>query len=171
MAEANKPRRPIDPAITAGPIVFLDTKDLPITYANVNITRRILVHHYIGPYEILRIRGNTVELDLPNDMTMHDTVNVCRLKVDRMDDSRIAWRPPPSPVQTSRAGTSYVVESIAKHWPSSDGTSWEYEVKWEGWEGKDTTWEPEGNIANAREMVEQYWKEMGGRPKAKRKMT
>jgi len=26
-------------------------------------------------------------------------------------------------------------------------------------------------MAKAKEMVEQYWKEMGGRPKAKRKMT
>jgi hypothetical protein len=38
MAEANKSRRPIDPAITTGAKVFLDTKYLPITYANVNPT-------------------------------------------------------------------------------------------------------------------------------------
>jgi len=37
-AQANKSRRPIDPAITAGAKVFLDTKDLPITYANVDPT-------------------------------------------------------------------------------------------------------------------------------------
>jgi hypothetical protein len=37
-AEANKSGHPIDPAITAGAKVFLDTKDLPITYANVNPT-------------------------------------------------------------------------------------------------------------------------------------
>jgi len=122
-AEANKSRRPIDPAITAGAKVFLDTKDLPITYTNVNPTRRKLVHRYIGPYEILQIHRNAVELDLPNDMTIHDIVNISRQKVDRTDDSRIAWRPPPLPVWTSRVGTSYVVESIAKNRPSSDGTS------------------------------------------------
>jgi hypothetical protein len=53
MAEANKSRRPINSAITTGAKVFLDTKDLPITYAKVNPTRRKLVHHYIGPHEIL----------------------------------------------------------------------------------------------------------------------
>jgi hypothetical protein len=44
MAEANKSQRPIDPAIPAGAKVFLDTKDLPITNANVNPTRRKLVY-------------------------------------------------------------------------------------------------------------------------------
>jgi hypothetical protein len=170
-AEANNSQRPIDPAITVCAKGFLDTKDLPITYANVNPTRRKLVHCYIGPYEILRIRGNAAELDLPNDLTIHDTVNVSRLKVDCTDDSRIAWRLPPAPVRTSRAGTSYLVESIAKHRPSSDGTSLEYEVKWKGWDEKDNTWEPEENMAKAKEMVQQDWKEMGKRPKAKRKTT
>ena len=52
-AEANKLQRQIDPAITAGAKVFLDTNDLPIAYANINPMRRELVHRYIGAYEIL----------------------------------------------------------------------------------------------------------------------
>jgi hypothetical protein len=170
-AEANTSQRPTDPTITACAKVFLDTKDLPITYANVNPTRCKLGDRYIRPYEILRIRGIAVELDLPNDMMIHDTVNVSRFKVARTDDSRIAWRQPPPPVWTSRTGPSYVVESSAKHQPSSNGTSWEYEVKWECWDEKHNTWEPEENMAKSKGMVEQYWKEMGGRPKAKRKTT
>ena len=93
-----------------------------------------VVHRYLGQYEILRIRRDTVELDHPNDMKIYNTVNASRLKVVRTDGSRIAWRLPPPPVRTSRAGTSYVVESITKHRPSSIGTSWEYEVNWEGWD-------------------------------------
>jgi hypothetical protein len=76
--------------------------------------------------------------------------------VDCTDDSRVAWRLPPWPVRTSRAGKSYIVESIAKHPPSSDGTSWEYEVNWEGSDEKDNTWEREENMPKAKEMVKQY---------------
>jgi len=119
-AEANKSRPPIDPAITTSAKVFLDTKDSPITCANVNPTRRKPLHHYIGRYEILRICENAVELDITNDMTIYDTVNVSRLKVDLTDDSRVDWGLQTLPVQTCRAGTSHVVESIPKHRPSSD---------------------------------------------------
>jgi len=52
-AEADEAQRAIDPAITAGMKVFLDRKDLSITYANVNPAQSKLVHHCIGPYEIL----------------------------------------------------------------------------------------------------------------------
>jgi hypothetical protein len=110
MAEANKSRLPIDPAITAVAKIFLETKDLPNTYANVNPTQCKLVHRYISQLVIVRIRGNTIKLDLPNDMTIHDTVNVSRLNVDPTDYSRVTWRPPAPPVRTSRVGTSYVIK-------------------------------------------------------------
>jgi hypothetical protein len=47
-------------------------------------------------------------------------------------------------------GTSYVVQSIANHHPSSEGTGWEYEVIWEGWDEKDNTWDSEDIMAKAK---------------------
>lgn len=77
----------------------------------------------------VRTCGNVVELDLTNDITIYVTVDVTSLKVDYLDDSRIARCPLPPSVQTSMADTPDVVQSIADHLPSSEGTGWEYEVK------------------------------------------
>jgi hypothetical protein len=160
-ADVNRHRQPVDPRIKAGAKVFLDAKDLPITYANVRPHRRKLIHRYLGPYEIVRLVGpNAVELDLPNDMQIHDVVNVSRLKVDRTDNERIYVTPPPT-VRTSRAGTSYVIEAILGHRPDEDkkgAAALEYEVKWGGWDTKDNTWEAEANLARrAKGMLEKYW--------------
>jgi len=98
MGEAIKSQHPIDPTITAGAKDFVNTQDLPITYANVNPTLGKLEHSYIGPYKIIWIHGNAVQPDLQNCMTIHHTVNVSRLKDDRKADSRVAWWLPPPPV-------------------------------------------------------------------------
>lgn len=128
MGEAPKLQPPIDPAITAGAEVFPDTKDLAITYAKINPMQHKQVHHYIGPYTILHIQRNAVELHLPNDLTIYDTVNVSRHKLNRLDNSSVIWRLMPPPVQTSHVGTSYVFQFVTNHSPSSEGTGWEYKV-------------------------------------------
>jgi hypothetical protein len=170
-ADANRHRQPVDQRVRVGASVFLDAKDLPITYANVRPNRRKLVHRFLGPYKIVRmVNPNAVELDLPNDMQIHDVVNVSRLKVDRTNDERIYVTPPP-PVRTTRTGTSYVVEAIVNHRPDKDAAAgaWEYEIKWEGWDAKDNTWEPEVNLDGSKEMLKAYWSDKGGRQKAGRK--
>jgi hypothetical protein len=160
-AEANRHRQPVDRRICVGARVFLDAKDLPITYANVRPNRRKLVHRYLGPYMIVRmVNPNAVELELPNDMAIHDVVNVSRLKLDRTNDERIYVTPPP-PVRTSRSGTTHIIEAIVGHRPYEDKRAgWKYHVKWEGWDSKDNTWEPEANLAGAKT----YWEARGGRP-------
>jgi hypothetical protein len=159
VAEANRQRQPVDKRIKVGASAFLDAKNLPITYANVRPNRRKLIHRYLGPYKIVRmVNSNAVELDLPNDMKIHDVVNVSRLKVDRTDNSneRIYVTPLP-PVRTSRSGTTHIIEAIVGHRPDEDKRAgWKYHVKWEGWDSKDNTWEPEANLSGAKAMVEKY---------------
>jgi len=122
----------MDPAITAHVKVILDTKDQPITDTNINPTQYTLVHQFSGLYQIFQIHGNAVDSDLPNDIKINDTVNISRLKVDYTDDFSVARWPPPQ-------GSSYFINTIRNHRPSSGGTGREYKVKCEGWDEKDST--------------------------------
>ncbi|KAJ0110073.1 hypothetical protein J7T55_014876 [Diaporthe amygdali] len=60
----------------------------------------------------------------------------------------------------------FVVEKIFSHYIAADGEP-RFEVKWEGWDKKsDRTWEPEENLQeNAAEILQEYFKEIGGREK------
>jgi hypothetical protein len=55
MAEANKSRRPCTPQV--GENMMFNTKDLPITYASQDPSRRKLQHPWAGPYKVIRFRG------------------------------------------------------------------------------------------------------------------
>ncbi|KAI4262026.1 MAG: hypothetical protein L6R42_002791 [Xanthoria sp. 1 TBL-2021] len=59
----------------------------------------------------------------------------------------------------------YVVEKILAHHDNFADNDMRYEIKWKGYEKKaDRTWETEGNLEGARDLLEAYWKEIGGKP-------
>ncbi|KZF22515.1 chromo-domain-containing protein [Xylona heveae TC161] len=57
----------------------------------------------------------------------------------------------------------YVVEEILDHKIRGGGI--EFLVKWQGYENEeDQTWEPEANLDGAKEVLNQYFAKIGGRP-------
>ncbi|KAK3998320.1 hypothetical protein QBC44DRAFT_314229 [Cladorrhinum sp. PSN332] len=57
----------------------------------------------------------------------------------------------------------FTVEKIMSHMIGADGEPL-YEIKWEGYEKKsDRTWEPEDNLDNAKDILNEYLKSIGGR--------
>ena len=55
-----------------------------------------------------------------------------------------------------------MVEKILSH--KQKKADYVYHVKWQGYEDDaDMTWEPEDNLSNAKDVVERYWKALGGR--------
>ncbi|KAI4227264.1 MAG: hypothetical protein L6R36_002533 [Xanthoria steineri] len=59
----------------------------------------------------------------------------------------------------------YVVEKILAHHDNFADNEMRYEIKWKGYEKKaDRTWETEGNLEGARDLLEAYWKAIGGKP-------
>ncbi|KAL9000665.1 MAG: hypothetical protein Q9169_000701 [Polycauliona sp. 2 TL-2023] len=62
---------------------------------------------------------------------------------------------------------SYVVEKILAHHNDFTDNAFRYEIKWKGYEKKaDRTWETEENLEGARDLLEAYWKSIGGKPVA-----
>jgi hypothetical protein len=107
-------------------------------------------------------------------MSIHDTVNVSRLKKYIADPTR--EKPPPPPVRAvmDKHGTiqrSYVVEAIVSHKkaPGVKG-GYKFQIKWEGYDDDDMTWEPAANLSNAKQILDDYKKQHGlGERKVKRK--
>ena len=117
-----------------GDEVFLDTRSLPIGYANVtgaandSNNSRKFQHPYTGPFKLLKKAGeNAFVLDIPAHWHLHPVFNVARLKQSRVDRSR--EHPPPPPVR-STAMVEYEVETIQQH-RGTTVRDLEYLVKWE----------------------------------------
>lgn len=60
---------------------------------------------------------------------------------------------------------TFVVEAIKDHRSDFEDGAMRYYVKWKGYEKKsDRTWETEDNLEGAKEVLEAYWKSIGGKP-------
>jgi hypothetical protein len=155
-AEANE-KRQAHP-FRVGDEVFLDTRSLPIGYANVTETAndsnnsRKFQHSYAGPFRLLKKVGeNAFVLDIPAHWRLHPVFNVSRLKPSRVDKTR--EHPPPPPLR-STATVEYEVETILEH-RGSTVRDLEYLVKWVGY--ADATWEPLANLrGSSNDLLGEY---------------
>jgi transposase InsO family protein len=143
-----------------GDDVFLDTRLLPVGYANVNgvaneaINSRKFQHPYAGPFRLLKKAGNNAFLlDIPARWRLHPVFNVSRLKPSKVDKTRN--HPPPPPLRsTLAADTEYEVEAILEH-KGTVARDLKYLVKWVGYQ--DPTWEPLENLkGGSKEILRDY---------------
>jgi hypothetical protein len=97
---------------TVGDSVYLDTRDLPITYANNTEERsRKLQDRFAGPFTIVAASAspNAWVLDTPEAWKVHQPFNVSRFKKDTSDRDR--QQHPPAMVHTAR-GSEYLIQKI-----------------------------------------------------------
>jgi len=140
---------------SVGDSVFLNTKNLPIGYANDDPHRRKLQHPYAGPFKLIeRIGDNAFRLDIPTHWPLHDVFNVDRFKRNDVDNSRPIL--PPPPLRTTKGGkVEFEVDKIIDEKKDEHGMQL-YHVLWFG---GDTTWEPESHMKQgAKEAVKEFWK-------------
>jgi len=155
-AEANE-KRQAHP-FKVGDEVFLDTRLLPIGYANITGTANDsnnswkFQHPYAGPFKLLKKVGeNAFVLDIPAHWRLHPVFYVSRLKPSKDDRSR--EHPPPPPLR-STAAVEYEVEAIREH-RGSTVQDLEYLIKWLGY--TDATWEPLANLrGSSNALLREY---------------
>ena len=133
-----------------GDSVFLDTRLLPVSYANVNSTAydgansRKFQHPYAGLFTILKSAGeNAFFLNIQARWCLHLVFNITRLKLSRVNRTREYL---PQLLLHSTATVESEVESICEH----RGTTvhdLEYLVNWVGY--VDPTWEPLVNLRDS----------------------
>src|SRR6266568_1278361 len=109
----------------------------------------------MGPFQISKVLGKTVyQLELPHQWRIHNVFHAALLmpyhETDEHGQNFI--KPPPDLIDGQE---EYEVEVIIiAH--RQKGCQMEYLIKWKGYASSNQTWEPETNVSNAEEILEEY---------------
>ena len=134
-----------------GDLVWLDGKDL-----QTDRPSKKLAEKRYGPFKVTKVVSpNAYQLDLPLSMKIHPVFNTVKLSPFHQDT--IPGRP-------------------ASHWPApviiDNEPEWEVEyikdsriyrgklqylIKWKGYPHEESTWEPEKNMQNSRQLIQEFY--------------
>ena len=138
------------PKYKVGDKVWLSTKDIKI-----NQPSRKLAEQQLGPFEIVKvISPNAVKLRLPTSFKIHDVINVSWVRPYKPQVIG-QYVTPPEAVEVEGI-PEYEVEEIL-----NSQLKWgklEYLVKWSGYMDNYNTWEPESNLDNSKEAINDFHK-------------
>ncbi|CAL8467808.1 g7346 [Coccomyxa elongata] len=149
-ATVDKGRRPLE--FNVGDDVLLSTAN--ISFKGVGAPK--LMPRYMGPYKVVkRIGATAYELELAPNMRIHDVFHVSLLK-PYMPGRNVH---PPPPELTDDGHVEFEVDRILQHEDRRRGgkTRREYFVHWRGYDRSHDTWEPEADLKNCPEKIEEYW--------------
>lgn len=138
-----------------GDMVMLCTANLKIK----SVLPKKLLPRFVGPFRIIKeINEVAFQLELPDNMKCHNVFHVSLLK-PYIADARHSKPPPPDVVD---GALEYEVDSILNHEVRSRGRNRKrviyYLVTWKGHGAEHNTWEPENNLTNCSELLQEYWK-------------
>lgn len=159
---ANRFRKKHD--FESGDLVLLSTAHLPATYANATTepSNRKLQHKWVGPFKILRMKGeNAAELELSPNLGIHPVQNVEYLRKDTSTPHLNEPTPPPLR-QTLQGSKIHEVENILDH--SVSGTNkakMKYLVSWKGFAEDHNEWLSEKELKNCDMLLVEYKKKHG----------
>jgi hypothetical protein len=148
--QADKHRREHD--FKEGDQVYLSTRNLTLSTAN-----RKLSPKWVGPFEIIKkIHKDAFRLDLQGKFRIHPVFHSSLLKhYEPNDDELFPGRHQPIPPPVHIDGEEeYEVEAIIGKRRYRGKT--QYLVKWKRYHEEDSSWEPVGNLSNAKWKIAEY---------------
>jgi hypothetical protein len=131
-----------------GQKVWLDTRNLKTFYHKKMAPKRE------GPFEIEEVLGPvTYRLKLPKTWKIHNVFHAVLLKpyIHTFTHGENFTRPPPELLEDKEV---YEVETIVKHRKTKNGI--QYFIRWKGYPIAEASWEPEENMSQDGNMLEQY---------------
>ena len=155
--QANKSRR--DEEFKVGEEVVLSTKNLKVDQHLPSKFKK----RWIGPFRIAKVVSPVAYgLDLPPDWKIHPTFHISNLKRFFRSEEFTREEQPPPPVIVEGV-EEYEVESILRH--KGRASKRRYLVLWKGYPLTEASWEPESNLRNAPEVLEDYLCRIANPPK------
>ena len=120
---------------------------------------RKLMPRWVGPFKVLQKVGNLAyRLEMNPGWRIHPVFHVSLLEPYRSDGRT---QPPPIPLEWE-GHLEYEVECILDHrFSDMKRQKLKYLIAWKGYGPEHNTWEPEANVANAPDLIGEYWQRIG----------
>ena len=147
------------PTYGPGDKVLLSTENLNLKARGEAGVATKWKHRWVGPFEVLKQTGTTVELKLPYAWAeLHRRFHVELL---RPYHGAPGGYDEPPPELDSEGAEIYEVEKIINHRWNGRRKRFEWRVKWKGCPDADNPWEPLENLVGASDLLKQYRKTHG----------
>jgi len=149
-AYADLSRRPV--SYQVGEKVLLSSKFLSLKVPGASK----LMPKFVGPFTIVeKVNEVAFKLGLPENMRVHDVFHVSLLKPYSPDPHHS----PPPPPDVVDGELEYTVDRVLDHRDKRQGrrSVREYLIRWAGYGPEHNTWEPQSNMAGAKEAIAEYW--------------
>ena len=146
-AQANKHRRPAEFEI--GDFVWLDRRNIKTARPSDKLDERNL-----GPFQIVKKRGQAYELELPDTMHIHPVFHGWLLRKDEQDPLDGQQNDPPGPIVLGEEPEWEVDDILQSRYHYH---RLQYRVNWSGWPHDRTWYYADGNeFENAQGVVDAY---------------
>lgn len=141
---ANPKRRAVE--FQVGSKVWLSTSHLPLKLGS-----RKLASKYAGPFQVEAVVAPCAyRLCLPENWRIHNVFHASQLKAVHGSPSR------QEAILLEDSTEEFEVDRILGMRLARSGKKREFLVRWKGYSSFEDSWEPEGNLENARQKVHEY---------------